>query len=156
MQTVIKAAAANRGEKKKNIKPLLNDEADGFLIPKKSIKIDCAIHEPLSISSSFAALCDLPEDWDADCDDQEIGATHSTRTDCEVATLTPTKPPTVDAMPPLTPNSSPICIISGVWAFDDIQRKERVMAPSKTQDEKGQGNVWDGWCMLRPHQYSES
>ena len=141
---------------KKIARPALNNaDPEGYTSPKKSIKIARTFHDPLKLSTAFMALVDLPEDWDADYDDDEPPEP-ALLADKEVATLTPTKPPSFKSMPTLTPMTSPVSTITGVWAGADTTRKERVMSPFPVKMPPPAMSQWDGWRMLGPSEYSDS
>ena len=143
---------------KKSAKPVLNSDGDGFCAPKKSSKIVADLHQTLTLSSSFAALYDLPEDWDLDPDteqDKQDAGLRTTHTDKEVATLTPNKPPALSSMPALTHNVSPVSTITAVWAFEYTKRKGRVMTPIAHENTAEMNGV-DGWCILRRNEWSDA
>ena len=79
----------------------------------------------------------------------------TTRSDEEVATLTPNKPPALSSMPPLTNNVSPVSTITGAWALENAARKDRVMAPSVNEITAETGGA-DGWYVLRRREYSDA
>jgi hypothetical protein len=153
---VVENTPPKHGGGKKSAKPALNSDADGFCAPKKSIKVVENLYEILTVSSSFVALYDLRDDWDVYPDTEQDAGLQTTRTDEEVATLTPTKPPPLSSMPPLNHTESPVSTITGVWAFEDATRKGRVMTPSAHEFALETGVVMDGWHVLRRGEYSDA
>ena len=136
-------------------KSALNRDGDGFCTPKKSSKVFKELYETFAVSLSFVALYDLRDDDGVESDTEQDAGLQTTRTDEEVATLTPNKPPVLSSMPPLNHAESPVSTITGVWAFENATRKGRVMTPSAHEFKMHTGAM-DGWHVLRRGEYSDA
>lgn len=145
---------------KKASKPVLNNERDndGYRPASKTRRVEQSLHVPIQLSSTFALLYDLPEDWedafepddpdDAPSDDPDDAPS----VDPEVAELNPiSQSPVLAFMPSLCGVTSPTSIISGDWTGANKSRKERVMSPSdfKMPPPAKAASLSDGWHILK-------